>query len=218
VLVSFLFLLLAVQGTPIRSVSKDGGVELVSRTLPEKTDRTLESAGPDEAQEQLERIRELSPSIENTPEYAAAALKIADAASYERRAVSSLWRSIPDSWGIGQTGRRDEWDATVVDEDGRARLHVEVKYGGGGISDISVLRKQVDRLKARSGSSDVPVLLITNIEGRAVNPPEVGSAGVHLFRWRDESDDAGLRNFIAQLVTGDPWTEGLRADCGQRRP
>lgn len=208
-LIGALFMLLAVQGTPLRSASRDS-IELDDRQavdrLAEKAEGELEEDEPERARATIEGASTVRPDLQQNPRL----VRLSERAykreifhalerAYSATARSFSGRAIKRPWSAGKA----RFDALIQfsksdDEPGvyRAQYHLEVAFAPTGRFYSS--DKLNEKLIQWSGFGGGNLLIVSNrtLSGLGKQTLEQHSEHsphkVRFVTWRDEDDDPVL--------------------------
>jgi hypothetical protein len=206
-----MFLLMAVQGTRIIKLSKDGAElerkfrqarRLVEKAADEAADGNLQAAVAYQ-----DAAKAIEPRIEREPIARVVTAQIYELEAYEavRRAYDNLVKSgrvksVPGSTltfnpdSDPRTGYR--YDA-VLNRPGERPIIFEMKLSRSGSPlRSSIVEQAGQQIKATGGRG----LLITNAP-TSEGATSLGSSDFQAVTWRDESDDAAVEGALARLLS-----------------
>jgi hypothetical protein len=191
------FLLVAVQGTPVTKASAEGFELLPPRRVEESRKTIEETKGPKEAFYFVEGAVTAKPEIRK---YKSIAHGLA--ASYEKWVIGEL-NQVVDKLGLkllGEPPISDSRADAIIVKSGEVVAAVEVKY----LPDGFISREHVER--TISGVRSPKVLIISNVPfskdayNFSSDPPK-RDRSIYLLRWTPDDDEKQLQMAIVHALS-----------------
>jgi hypothetical protein len=186
-LIGSLFTLLGIQGTPIRSATKDS-VQL-ERRLVEEVNTLVEQGKAEAAIPVLEAVKSSTPEIADSP----AVKRVEDLAyqsiNYEEAVVDAFWRLLAEDLHGIYRPLDGPWDIVVVDRSNKEVAQVIVKYVSPRHPSPSAAIQRFYRSLERADRASIPTIgVISRSPGRY----SISLTGVEIAVWEGAGDDARL--------------------------
>lgn len=208
------FLFMAIQGTPVLIINKDGAQLAARRRTRKLTKKAIESEDPKEAAALVEAARTVDPSLDHEPQFNYLSDNIAnELRTYEaiRTAIQSLAATgavqLPGGSTISFNPDRDpvtkqQHDALLT-LPGKGTLIIEIKHIRSNARNrgaTTILDRMIEYLKHDENST---ALLVINVQPEVLRKAIEGTPferRIEIIKWTNEADNVDLASAMRRLL------------------